>query len=47
MKTGRVFMNSSQQSSDNVLISTNQSSRTESVPAETPRVSAIPENNGW
>jgi hypothetical protein len=47
MKTGKVFVNTSQQTSDNVSVTTNQSSRNENVPAETPSVGAIPESNGW
>jgi hypothetical protein len=47
MKTGKVFVNTSQQTSDNVSVTTNQSHRTENVPAETPSVGAIPGSNGW
>jgi hypothetical protein len=47
MKIVRVLVNSLQQSSDNVSVTTNQSSITESVPAETPRVGTITEDNGW
>jgi hypothetical protein len=54
MKTGKVFVDTSQQTSDNVSVTTNQLSRTENqlsrtenVPAETPSVGAIPESNGW
>jgi hypothetical protein len=42
-----LFVNRSQQTSDNVSVTTNQSSRIENVPAETPSVGTIPESNGW
>jgi hypothetical protein len=41
-----LFVNTSQQTSDNVSVTTNQSRRTENVPAETPSVGTIPERNG-
>jgi hypothetical protein len=45
MKTGKVVVNTSQQTSDYVSVTTNQLSRIENVTAEIPSVGTIPESN--